>query len=53
MHVVVNADVKTSIVSPATNKENTVEDSQQSDDIAEPSLSALMFQTFRAWNIRG
>ena len=45
VHVVVKADEKPSLVSPATNKENTVEDSQQSANIAEPSLSALSSQT--------
>ena len=48
MHVVGKADVKPSIISPATNKENTVEDSQQSANIAEPSLSALSSQTLSA-----
>ena len=47
-HVVVKADVKPSIVSSATNKENTVEDSQQSANIAEPSLSTLSSQTLSA-----
>ena len=45
MHVVAKADVKPSLVSPPTNKEDTVEDSQQSSNIAEPSLSALSSQT--------
>ena len=41
VHVVVKTDVKPLIVSPATNTENTMEDSQQSANIAEPSRSAL------------
>ena len=45
VHVVAKADVKPSLVSPPTNKEDTVEDSQQSSNIAEPSLSALSSQT--------
>ena len=48
MHVVVKADEKPSIVSPATNKENTADDSQQSANIAEPSLSALSSQPLSA-----
>ena len=45
VHVVVKAEVKPSLVSPATNKENTVEHSQQSANIAEHSLLALSSQT--------
>ena len=45
VHVVVKADVKPLIVSPATNTDNTMEDSQQSANIAEPSRSALSSQT--------
>ena len=48
MHVVVKADVKPSILSPATNKQNTVEGLQQSANIAEPSLSALSSQPLSA-----
>ena len=48
MHVVGKADVKPSIVSPATDKENTVEDLQQSANIAEPSQSTLSSQTLSA-----
>ena len=47
VHVVVKPDVKPSVVSPATNTENAVEDSQQSANI-EPSLSALNSQTMSA-----
>ena len=42
---VVKSDAKPLIVSPATNTENTVEDSHQSVNIAEPSLKALSSQT--------
>ena len=45
VHEVVKPDVKSSIVSPATNTENTVEDLQQSASMAEPSPSALNSQT--------
>ena len=48
VHVVVKPDVKPSIVSPATNKENTAEDSQQSTSMAETSLSALSSQMLSA-----
>ena len=48
VHVVVKADVKPSILSPATNKQNTVEGLQQSANIAEPSLSALSSQPLSA-----
>ena len=48
VHVVVKADVKPLIVSPATNTDNTMEDSQQSANIAEPSRSALSSQTLSA-----
>ena len=48
VHVVVKPDVKPLIVSPATNTENTVEESKQSANIAEPSLSALSSQTLSA-----
>ena len=48
VHVVVKPGVKPSIVSPATNTENTVEDSQQSANIAKPSLLVLSSQTFSA-----
>ena len=41
---VVKSDAKPLIVSPATNTENTVEDSLQSASMAEPSLSALSSQ---------
>ena len=44
-HVVVKTNVKPLIVSPATNTENTMEDSQQSANMAEPSRSALTSQT--------
>ena len=47
VHVVVKADVKAFIVSLATNTENTVEDSQQSN-IVEPSRSAISSQTLSA-----
>ena len=47
--VVVKPDVKPSIVSPATDTENTAEDSLQSANIGEPgSLSALSSQTLSA-----
>ena len=46
--VVVKPDVKPSIVSPATDTENTEEDSLQSATIGEPSLSALSSQTLSA-----
>lgn len=45
VHVVTKADLKPLIVLPATKTENTVEDSQQSVNIAEPSLLALSSQT--------
>ena len=48
VHVLVKPDVKTSIVSPATNTESTVKDSQQIACIAEPSLPALSSQTLSA-----
>ena len=48
VHVVVKADVKPLIDSPATNKENTVEDLQQPTNMAEPSLSALSSQPLSA-----
>lgn len=48
VHVVVKPNVKPSIVSPATNTENIVEDSQQSTSMAEPSVSALNSQTLSA-----
>lgn len=41
VHVVVKPEVKSSIVSPATNTENIAEDSQRSAANIEPSLSAL------------
>ena len=44
LHVIVKPDVKPLIVSSATNTENTVEDSLQSANIGEPSLSALSSQ---------
>ena len=47
VHVDVKTDGKPLIVSPATNTENTVKDSQQSANI-EPSLSALSSQTLSA-----
>ena len=48
VHVVVKTDVKTLTVSLATNTENTVEDSQQSANIAEPSRSAISSQKLSA-----
>ena len=48
VHVVVKTDVKPFIDSPATYKENTVEDSQQSANMTGPSLSALSSQPLSA-----
>ena len=48
VHVIVKTDVKPSVVSPATNTENAMEDSLQSANIAEPSASALSSQTLSA-----
>ena len=48
VNVVVKPAVKPSIVSPPTNTENAVEDSQQTASMAEPSLSALSSQTLSA-----
>ena len=45
VHVDVKTYAKPLIVSPATNTENTVEDSHQSVNIAKPSLLALSSQT--------
>ena len=45
LHVVAKPEVTPLIVSSATDTENTAEDSQQSANIAEPSLSALSSQT--------
>ena len=48
VHVIVKTDVKPSVVSPATNTENAMEDSLQSANIAEPSPSALSSQMLSA-----
>ena len=48
MPVVGKTDVKPLIDSPATNTENTVEDSRQSASMAEPSISALSSQPLSA-----